>query len=196
MAWYPGMEGGKAMGDIIFGDFNPCAKLPVVFPKSENQLPFFDKYADSIDYGYYHGYKLMEKNGEEPAFPFGFGLSFTTYSYKNLSLNKDIMTTDGEIEISVDITNTGNTKGEEIAQLYIGYRNSSVDRPVKDLKGFGKVTLEPGETKTMTIRLKAADLAYYDVESNDWVVEKIEYAVYIGPSSREDDLLKTTFKIL
>ena len=102
---------------------------------------------------------------------------------------------DGEIEISVDITNIGNMAGEEIAQLYIGYKSSSVDRPIKDLKGFGKVTLEPGETKTLTIQLKTADLAYYDVDSNDWVIEKTEYIVYVGPSSREDDLLKTTFNI-
>ena len=195
MAWYPGMEGGTAMGNLLFGDFNPCAKLPVVFPKSEDQLPFFDKHAESIEYGYYHGYKLMDKDEEEPAFPFGFGLSYTTYSYNNLRLNNDNITTDGEIEISIDITNTGNTKGEEIAQLYIGYKNSSVDRPVKDLKGFGKVSLEPDETKTLTIQLKTADLAIYDVDSNDWVIEKIEYTVYFGPSSREDDLLKTTFKI-
>ncbi|MHA1468879.1 MAG: fibronectin type III-like domain-contianing protein, partial [Promethearchaeota archaeon] len=147
----------------------------------KDQLPFFDKHAASIEYGYYHGYKLMDKNGDVPAFPFGFGLSFTTYSYKSLSLNKDNMSTDAEIEISVDITNTGNMAGEEIAQLYIGYRNSSVDRPVKDLKGFGKVSLEPSETKTLTMQLKVADLAYYDVVSNDWVVEKIEYVVYIGP---------------
>ncbi len=196
MAWYPGMEGGTAMGDILFGDFNPCGKVPVVFPKSEDQLPFFDKHAESIEYGYYHGYKLMDKNGVEPAFPFGFGLSYTTYSYKNLRLNKDNMTPDGEIEISIDITNTGDMAGEEIAQLYIGYKNSSIDRPVKDLKGFGKVFLKPSETKTLTIELKATDLAYYDINSKSWVVEKIDYITYVGPSSREDDLLKANFKIL
>ena len=195
MAWYPGMEGGTAMGEILFGEFNPCAKLPVVFPKSEDQLPCFDKHAESIEYGYYHGYKLMDKNGDKPAFPFGFGLSYTTYSYKNLRLNKENISIDDQIEISVDINNTGNMAGEEIAQLYIGYKNSSVYRPIKDLKGFGKVNLEPGETKTLTMQLKVADLAYYDVVSNDWVVEKIEYVVYIGPSSREKDLLKTTFQI-
>jgi beta-glucosidase len=195
MAWYPGMEGGTAMGDILFGNFNPCAKIPVVFPKSEDQLPFFDKHAESIEYGYYHGYKLMDKNEDEPAFPFGFGLSYTTYSYNNLRLNKEEMTIDGEIEINLDIANTGNMAGEEIAQLYIGYKNPSVDRPVKDLKGFGKVSLEPGETKTLTMKLKAKDLAYYDVNSKSWIVEKIEYIIYVGPSLRKEDLLIGNFKI-
>ncbi|MFX1453705.1 MAG: beta-glucosidase, partial [Promethearchaeota archaeon] len=196
MAWYPGMEGGTAIGVILFGDFNPCGKLPIVFPKSEDQLPFFDKHAESIEYGYYHGYKLMDKSGDLPAFPFGFGLSYTKYAYKNLRINKEEMTADGEIEISVDITNTGNMAGEEIAQLYVGYENSSIDRPVKDLKGFGKVSLAPGETKTLSIKLKAKDLAYYDINSKNWVIEKIEYILYLGPSSREEDLLKSYFKIL
>ena len=195
MVWYPGMEGGTAIGDILFGNFNPCAKLPVVFPKSEDQLPFFDKHVESIEYGYYHGYKLMDKNGYEPAFPFGFGLSYTTFSYDNVRLNKEEMAPDGEIEISVDITNTGNVAGEEIAQLYIGYKNSSTDRPVKDLKGFGKVSLESGETKTLSIHLKAKDLAYYNVNSKAWVVEKIEYITYVGPSSRKEDLIKGNFQI-
>ena len=106
------------------------------------------------------------------------------------------MTIDGEIEISVDITNTGNMAGEEIAQLYVGYINSSVDRPIKDLKGFGKLFLEPNETKALTIGLNAKELAYYDINSKSWVVEKIEYIAYIGPSSREVNLLKANFKIL
>ncbi len=195
MAWYPGMEGGTAMGDVLFGDFNPCGKLPVVFPKSEDQLPFFDKNAESIEYGYYHGYRLMDKNGDEPAFQFGFGLSYTSYKYENLRLNKETITEDGELEIKMDITNTGDMAGEEIAQVYVNYKNSSVDRPIKDLKGFGKVSLEPGETKTMSIKLNAKDLAYYDVDSKRWIVESIEYVLHVGPSSREVDLLNTTFKI-
>ncbi len=196
MAWYPGMEGGTALGDILFGECNPCAKLPVVFPKSEKQLPFFDKHAESIEYGYYHGYKLMDKNGDEPAFPFGFGLSYTTFTYKNLRLDKNRITTNDKIKISIDITNKGNLVGEEIAQLYIGYKNPSVERPIKELKGFGKVALKPGESKTLTISLKAEDLAYYDINSKSWIIEKIDYIVYLGPSSKEEDLLKTNFKII
>ncbi|MFX0024980.1 MAG: beta-glucosidase [Candidatus Hermodarchaeota archaeon] len=196
MAWYPGMEGGTAIGDVIFGNFNPCGKLPIVIPKSENQLPFFDKYTESIEYGYYHGYKLIDKNEEQAAFPFGFGLSYTTYSYKNLRLSKDTIIIDDEIEIFADITNSGKMAGEEIAQLYIGYNNSSVNRPIKELKGFGKVRLEPGETKTLSIKLNTSDLAFYDINSKSWIIEKIEYIIYLGPSSRKEDLLTTNFKIV
>ena len=195
MAWYPGMEGGTALGEIIFGETNPSGKLPMVFPKSSDQLPFFDKNARSIEYGYYHGYKLMDKEGWEPAFPFGFGLSYTSYSYNNLKLDKETISKDGEVQISVDITNTGDMAGEEICQLYIGYNNSSVERAVKDLKGFTKIQLNPGESKTVNIRLKAEDLAYYDIEKTQWIVEPIEYIVYIGPSSQKEDLLTITFKI-
>jgi len=195
MAWYPGMEGGTALGEIIFGDTNPSGKLPMVFPKFPEQLPFFDKSARHIEYGYYHGYKLMEKEGWEPAFPFGFGLSYTSFSYKNPKVDKETITKDGEIKVGVDITNTGDMAGEEICQLYIGYKDSSVERAIKDLKGFTKIKLNPGETKTAAIILKAEDLAYYDMEKAQWIVEPIEYIVNIGPSSRTEDLLTKTFKI-
>jgi beta-glucosidase len=196
MAWYPGMEGGTAIGEIIFGDVNPCGKLPVVFPKSEAQLPFFDKDAETIEYGYYHGYKLMDKNNDKPAFHFGFGLSYTNYKYNNLRLNKDKIARDGEVEISVNITNDGNMEGEEIAQLYIGYNKSSVDRPIKELKGFGKVNLSPGEMKTLTLKLKAEDLAYYNSDKKEWIIEPIEYLVNVGPSSKKEDCLSASFKII
>jgi len=195
MAWYPGMEGGTALGEIIFGDINPCAKLPMVFPKSKEQLPFLDIEAKEIEYDYYHGYNLMDKEGYEPAFPFGFGLSYTTYSYENIKVDKNIIKENEEVKVSVDITNTGKVVGEEIVQLYVGYKDSSVERHVKDLKGFNKIFLKSGETKTITIGLKATELAYYDVNKKDWVVEKIEYIVHIGPSSQTDRLLTTSFKI-
>ncbi|MBA7511692.1 Thermostable beta-glucosidase B [subsurface metagenome] len=195
MAWYPGMEGGTAIGEIIFGKFNPCGKLPIVFPKSEDQLPFFDKYAKSIEYGYYHGYKLMDKNGYEPAFPFGHGLSYTTYTYKNLRKNKEAISKNAEIEFNVDITNDGHISGEEIVQLYISYNNSSVDRPIKELKGFGKVYLNPGEIKTLTLNLKAEDLSYYDSNKKKWVIEPIEYIAHVGPSSKEESFISTSFRI-
>jgi len=194
VAWYPGMEGGTALGEIIFGDINPCGKLPMVFPKSQEQLPFIDIKAREIEYNYYHGYNLMDKEGYEPAFPFGFGLSYTTYSYDNLKIDKTSLKENEELKVSVEVTNTGKVAGEEIVQLYVGYKGSSVERHVKDLKGFGKISLKPDETKTITIELKAKDLAYYDVKKKDWVVEKIEYLVHVGPSSQANKLLTTSFK--
>ncbi|MHA1914801.1 MAG: beta-glucosidase [Promethearchaeota archaeon] len=195
MLWYPGMEGGTALGEILFGDVNPSAKLPAVFPKSEDQLPFFDANATQIEYGYYHGYKLMDKEGYEPTFPFGFGLSYTTFAYDNFRLDNKLIKSDGEIQISIDVSNTGNMTGEEIIQMYVGYENSSVDRPVKDLKGFTKAILNPGEIKTINLNLKAKDLAYYNVDGKEWVVEKIDYIIYVGSSSRKEDLLTVSFKI-
>ena len=196
MYWYGGMEGGNALGEILFGDVNPSAKNPCTFPKSEDQLPFFDRDAKKATYGFFHGYRFIDKQGYEPRYPFGFGLSYTTYSYSNVRLDKSETGTNGQVLISIDVKNTGNMAGDEIVQLYIGYKNSSVDRPVKELKGVGKVSLEPDEIKTVSIKLDVKDLAYYNVESKSWIVEKLEYVVYIGRSSREADLLKACFKII
>lgn len=195
MLWYPGMEGGTALGEILFGDINPSAKLPAVFAKSEDQLPCFDTNVTEIEYGYYYGYRLMDKEGYEPTYPFGYGLSYTSYSYNNLRIDKSTISSDGEIQVSVDVTNTGNITGEEVVQMYVGYKNSSVDRSFKDLKGFDKVLLTPGETKTLNLSLKAEDLAFYNVDRKKWIVENIDYIIYVGPSSRKEDLLTTTFSI-
>jgi beta-glucosidase len=195
MAWYAGMEGGNALADILFGKVNPCAKLPCVFPKSEDQLPFFDKHARSIGYGYFHGYRLMDKQGQTPAFPFGFGISYTTYAYDNLQLDQNEINPEGTLRVSVDITNTGNIAGEEIAQLYVGYDGSRVERPFKELKGFSKVYLTPGETKRVRFALAARQLAYYDELHSNWIVEPTQYTVYVGPSSRTQDLLRAEFRI-
>ncbi len=195
MAWYAGMEGGNALADILFGKVNPCAKLPCVFPKSEDQLPFFDKRARSIEYGYFHGYRLMDKQGQTPAFPFGFGISYTTYAYDNLQLDQNEINLDGTLRVSVDITNTGNIAGEEVAQLYVGYDGSRVERPFKELKGFSKVYLTPGETKRVRFALGAGQLAYYDELHSNWIVEPTQYTVYVGPSSRTQDLIRAEFRI-
>jgi len=196
MAWYPGMEGGHAIADVLFGDVNPSGKLPITFPKSTDQLPFFDRKARSIEYGYYHGYRLFDKEGYEPAFAHGFGLSYTGYSYANLRLSSRSVARDGGLEVSVDVSNTGHVAGEEIVQVYVSCVGGAVDRPVKELKGFTKVLLEPGETRTATVVLDAADLAYYDTGSGEWVVEPAEYTVYAGPSSRPEDLrLSAAFSV-
>jgi beta-glucosidase len=195
MAWYPGMEGGHALADILLGKVNPSAKLPCTFPKSEEQLPFFDKHARSIEYGYFHGYRHMDKEGHEPAFPFGFGLSYTTFAYRHMLLDRKEIAADGELEVSVDVTNTGGVAGEEVVQLYVGCEGSQVERPVRELKGFAKVHLEPGETKRVALALAARQLAYYDEQRDHWMVEPITYRVSVGPSSRAESLLNAEFAV-
>ncbi len=185
MTWYSGMEGGNALADILFGEVNPSGKLPLTIPTDPAHLPFFDIYVDEIEYGYYHGYTLMEKERREPAFPFGFGLSYTEYSYKNMQLEL----IDDKIVANVEVSNVGSIAGEEIVQLYVGFENSSVDRPLKLLRGFKRVALKPNETKTVSIEVKKKDLAWYNPEKNAWEVENIAYTIYIGASSNNKDLL-------
>ncbi|MGQ9537777.1 MAG: glycoside hydrolase family 3 C-terminal domain-containing protein [Actinomycetota bacterium] len=196
MAWYPGMEGGRAVAEVIFGLVNPGGKLPVTFPESNDQLPPFDKKARSVEYGYYHGYRLFDKMGMRPAFPFGFGLSYTTYEYRDLRLGAAEIPADGELTVEAEVANTGQRAGEEVVQLYVGYPASAVDRPVKELKGFYRVRLEPGESKRVSFTLRAPDLAYFDVALGRWVVERTEYEVCVGPSSDPADLrLRARFRI-
>jgi beta-glucosidase len=184
MAWYPGVEGGNAIAEVLFGDVNPSGKLPLTFPKSENQLYTFGWKQPEVEYGYYHGYRYFDKYDLEPQFPFGFGLSYTSYEYSNLRLSDSSIGKNGTLKVSFDIANTGHVAGDEIAQMYIGYKGSCVDRAVRDLKGFARVHLEPGEIKTVCLNVSAEDLAYYDVNSSQWVVESITYSVEVGPSSR------------
>ncbi len=185
MAWYSGMEGGNALADILFGKVNPSGKLPFTIPKDLVHLPYFDVHVDEIEYGYYHGYTLMEKENLEPSFPFGFGLSYTEYSYKKIRIKSE----KEKIIVRVDIANIGAMAGEEIVQLYIGFENSSLERPIKLLRGFKRVALNPNETKTVSIEVKKKDLAWYNPENNTWEVENITYTIYIGASSSNKDLL-------
>jgi beta-glucosidase len=194
MAWYAGMEGGHALADLLFGNVNPSGKLPCSFPKSDDQLPFFDKDADTIEYGYYHGYRLMDRDGHEPAFHFGFGLSYTTYEYRNLELDAVEIAAEGVLRLSVEVANTGQFPGEEVVQLYVGYRGSQVDRPVKELKSFARISIDPGQTRRVEFQLPARQLAYYD-EGAGWVVERITYDVYVGSSSALRDLLCSQFSV-
>jgi len=196
MAWYGGMEGGNGLATILFGDDNPSGKLPVTFPESNDQLPYFDKKAKSIEYGYYHGYRLFEKKGLEPAFPFGFGLHYSEYEYSNLHLSAREIGTGSSLTVEADITNRGDMAGCDIVQVYVSFPASAVDRPVKELKGFTRVHTEPGQTRTVSFELKAADLAYYDVDDAAWKVEEGEYTLYVASSSRTEDLhLSGTFRI-
>ncbi len=195
MAWYSGMEGGRALADILFGKQNPSGRLPCIFPKSENDLPFFDKNATKITYDRYHGYRLLDKKGVEPAFAFGFGLSYTTFAVRNLGLDRKAVDPDGVLTACVDVSNTGQRAGEVVVQLYASCPGSQVERSVKELKGFMKVHLEPGETKAVAIPLPVRKLAYYDVTTSDWAVEPGKYRVFVGLSSRPEDLLEASFEM-
>lgn len=195
VVWYPGMEGGNALGKIIFGDVCPSGKLPITFPKSEDQLPYFDNEVPSIEYGQFHGYWLMEEEGHEPAFSFGHGLSYTEFYYSDLEIEESEITKDGKIRASVEVKNVGDRRGEEIVQLYVGCEDSEVTRPPKELKGFDRIQLEPGESKTVSFEFNAEDLAYYDSEHENWIVEEGKYTVFVGSSAREDELLTRNMEI-
>ena len=191
MAWYSGMEGGNALANILFGNVNPSGKLPFTIPKDPNHLPFFKRDIEEIEYGYYHGYSLIEKENLIPAFNFGFGLSYTEYEYKNL----DVSLENEEIIAKADIANIGDVSGEEIVQLYIGFENSLVERPKKLLRGFKRVNLNPNETKNVEIKVSVKDLAWYNPESKSWEIEEIKYMVLMGSSSKKEDLLITEIKL-
>jgi len=195
MAWYFGMEGGKALARVLFGDVNPSGKMPLTTPKDEAQLPFFDEYADTIQYGPYHGYTLFDKERREPAYPFGYGQSYTTYAYKNLAVVTPVVAPNGRVDVTVDVTNTGARAGEEVVELYVGFEGSTVERPVKLLRAFAKVALAPAETRTVPLSVAVKDLAWYDSGKKAWQVDEMTYGVLVGPSSRASDLLKASFRV-
>ncbi len=191
MAWYGGMEGGTALARTLFGEVNPGGKLPFTIPTDNAHLPFFDKDAEEIEYGYYHGYTLFEKEGYEPAFPFGFGLSYTTFEYGSAAASVDHDT----VLASVQVTNTGEIAGDEVVQVYVGFENSAVERPRKLLKGFKRLHCAPGKTQSVTIPIKINDLAWFNADKGVWEIEKMKYSLYIGPSSRKEDLLEARFTL-
>lgn len=189
--FYSGMEGGRALPKLLFGEESPSGKLPFTVPQSADDLPLFDKNADSIEYGPYHGYTLMEKSRRTPAFAFGFGLSYSRFGYRALKVRTAAET----IEVQVSVRNIGDMAADEIAQLYIGFPNRIVERPGKLLRGFERVRLNPGETRTIRFSVAVETLRYYDAAARAWRIEPGAHAVYIGGSSRDQDLLRREFTL-
>jgi beta-glucosidase len=174
VAWYPGEQGGAALADVLFGDANPGGRLPVTFYRATEDLPPFEDYAMAgRTYRYFGGW---------PLYPFGHGLSYTRFTYSNLVIEPDTMAPDGQVTVSVDITNVGKTAGDEVVQLYVRYPSSSVPRPMQELKGFERVRLAVGETRTVRFRLSARQLAYWDA---GWQVEEGAVQIAVGPSSAD-----------
>ena len=196
MLWYPGQEGGHAFADVITGEVNPSGKLPCTFPARQEDLPFFDRSATKIAYDLWHGYRKLERDGAAPAFPFGFGLSYTTFSYAGLKLARDELRASDALEATVEVTNAGATPGEEVVQLYVAAEGSKVERAPKELKAFARVALSPGETRTVRLSVPAADLAYFDAATSGWVVEPINYAAIVGRHAADPDALRARFRVI
>jgi beta-glucosidase len=190
-AWYPGVQGGAALAGILFGDVNPSGKLPITVPTSEAQLPPFDNASPQVTYGFLQGYRYVDQSGAAPRFPFGFGLSYTTFSYDRIMLSSPTMAAGGSVTVHADVRNTGALAGDEIVELYVSAQGSAVQRAVRDLKGFQRIHLAPGQTQTVSFVVDAQDLAYYDVTKTAWVVEPISYVISVGPSSRSLPLTAT-----
>jgi len=194
-SWYSGMEGGNALANILYGEVNPSGKLPFSIAKQASDYPYFTPYTEKITYGYYHGYTLFDKKGIEPAYPFGFGLSYTNYDYTDLTIDNSELSDTDSLNVSVTVTNSGRVAGDEIIQLYIGFTNSSVDRPVKLLRDFNRISLAAGESKVVELEVATKDMAWYNPEAKEWQVEKMTYEVYVGGSSAKADLLTGYFTV-
>ena len=192
-AWFPGMEGGNALARVLFGDVNPYGKLPATFPKKLSDSPAhalgnYPGTNGTVAYaeGLLVGYRWFDVKNIEPLFPFGFGLSYTTFKYSNLKLVEADGGTNGTIVTAqFDLENTGTVAGAEVAQLYVHQDNPAVQRPEKELKGFKKVFLQPGERQTVSIALGRNAFAYYDPDKKGWVAEKGDYEILVGGSSRD-----------
>lgn len=191
MVWYPGQMGGYAIADLLFGDANPSGKLPITFPTGLDQLPPFDNVSLEVTYDYFHGYRYLDRNGATPEFPFGFGLSYTTFAIDNLEASQATAVAGDVVRFSVHVTNTGSAAGAEVVQLYVTYPGSAVERSERELKGFVKLMLDPGERQTVDIALPVNDLAYYDVAESAWALEALEHAIHVGTSSRDLPLSAT-----
>lgn len=182
-AWYPGESGGTAIADVLFGDYNPGGRLPLTYYKSADDLMPFDDYEISKGrtYMYFEG---------EPLYPFGFGLSYTTFSYSKIHTNKNRYSISDTLKVSVDITNTGDFDGDEVVQLYVTDVASSIKRPIKELKGFKRISLAKGETQKVMFEIPVSELKFWDTTTHNWKVEPGEFAILVGSSSKSIKLTK------
>jgi beta-glucosidase len=197
-AWYPGQEGGTALAEVLFGDINPSGHLPATFERRWEDNPVHDNYypeqgGNRIRYkeGVLVGYRGYESNHVKPLFPFGYGLSYTTFRYGNISVkpaSSSETTRRPRYEVSFDVTNTGKRAGAEVAQVYVAEQHGSVPRPPKELKGFAKLSLAPGETQRATVLLDLRSFSYYDIGQKRWRAEPGTYAVLVGSSSERIEL--------
>jgi len=194
-AWFPGTRGGEAVADVLFGDYNPGGKLPVTFPRSVGQEPLY--YNQTPTGRPPTNEKYTSKYLDVPVpplYPFGHGLSYTTFRLSNLRLSAPRIATTGSVDVSVDVENTGRREGDEVVQLYVRDVVASRVRPVKELKGFRRVTLQPGERRALTFKLTPDELGFYN-DAMRFVVEPGAFKVMAGRSSADPEMLEATLEV-
>jgi len=192
MAWYPGMEGGNALADLLFGEYNFEGRLIQTWPKSLEDTRHFGNLDEETTFEFFHGYRYFDEEDIEPLFPFGYGLSYTAFEYRDLQISCDTLSTEGELRLSVEVENLGDRAGVAVPQFYIAYPDSQARRAELELKGFGRMEIPAGGKKRIEGTISMRDLAYYDTQQNAWIVEPVEHTLFVGPHAR-DLPLKTQF---
>jgi beta-glucosidase len=194
-SWFAGEEGGTAFAQLLFGDSNPSGRLPISWERRWEDNAVHDTYypkdkEKKVVYseGVFLGYRHFDKTGIKPLFPFGYGLSYTTFAYKNLAVSPYRAEGEQQITVSFDVTNSGNRAGADIAQVYVGDHHAPVPRPVKELKGFAKIKLDPGQTQRVQVTLDRRAFSYYDVETHQWAVAPGDFDLYVGRSAADIEL--------
>jgi beta-glucosidase len=185
-AWHLGSQAGHAIADVLFGDYNPSGKLPVSFPRAVGQLPLYYNHMNTGRPGpqpnvFWSHYTDVPNT---PRYPFGYGLSYTAFGYSDIRLSETVLHLDGNLQVSVTVSNTGSRPGSEIVQLYIQDLVGTVTRPVKELKGFQKVTLQPGESTEVAFQLTPDALSFFNGEET-WAAEPGQFKVFVGTNSRD-----------
>jgi len=179
--WYPGSQGGAAVADLIFGEVSPGGKLPFTWPRTVGQVPIY--YNHTISHEPANQGRRYWDEESTPLYPFGYGLSYGRFQYDDLRVDQDRIQSGGEATVSVTVTNVGDRRGDEVVQLYIHQRHGASSRPVRELKGFERLSLDPGESRTVTFRLGPDELRYWNAGAHDWVVDATELDVYVGGDS-------------
>jgi beta-glucosidase len=189
-AWYPGQEGGVAVAQLLFGESNPSGRLPISIERRWEDNATHDSYypkdgSKKVEYseGVFVGYRHFDKSTVKPLFPFGYGLSYTSFAYKNLTISP--ASSDQQVSVAFDVTNTGTRAGADVAEVYVGDRHAPVPRPVKELKGFKRVSLNPGETKNVAVKLDRRAFSYYDVKRHSWTVAPGDFDLFVARSAAD-----------
>jgi beta-glucosidase len=198
-AFYPGQNGGQALGEILFGDINPSGKLPITMEKRIEDNPAFptfptiNTHPDAISYseGIFVGYRGYQKNHVQPLFPFGFGLSYTNFAFSDLKVAPSKYTGASDVSVTFTVTNTGKRPGGEVAQLYVAQQNPTISRPIRELKGFQKVFLQPGQSQKVIMQLNHRSFAYFNETTHKWTALAGKYGIFVGSSSQDSDLKLT-----